>query len=221
MKRVLEARDVSKFFGSFPALRHVSFKVEEGNCVALLGRNGAGKTTLLKIMAGLSRPSDGEFIAAKRPSLLGHGIGVYDELSARENLRFFSSLATRPVDVDEWLKKVNLDQVADAPLREFSRGMRQRLALARTFMGEPDLLLLDEPFTSLDDKATALLQTLLSEALGRRAAIVLSTHQIPEAMALASHIIYLERGRLVSFGPRPDEMLKDPTWLYRHHEAAQ
>ena len=219
MMPILEARGVAKFFGSFPALRHLTFRVEAGQCVALLGRNGAGKTTLLKIMAGLSRPSEGEFITAQRPSLLGHGIGVYDELSARENLRFFASLCQRPVDIDSWLKKVNLDQVADAPLREYSRGMRQRLALARTFMGEPDLLLLDEPFTSLDDRATALLQTLLAEALARRVAIVLSTHQIPEAMSLATHILYLDRGRLVFYGERPVEMLSDPTWLYRHHEG--
>jgi heme exporter protein A len=216
---VLKAERVSKFFGHFPALRDLSFAFEAGDCVALLGRNGAGKTTLLQMMAGLSRPTDGSLEVASRVSLLGHGIGVYDELSARENLRFFASLCAVPVDVEAWLERVNLKEVAAAPLREYSRGMRQRLALARTFMGEPELLLLDEPFTSLDDKATALLQSLLAEALARKATIVLSTHQIPEAMALASRILFLERGKLAYFGPRPQEMLGDSTWIYRTYGA--
>ncbi|WP_031499707.1 heme ABC exporter ATP-binding protein CcmA [Bryobacter aggregatus] len=217
---VLKADRVSKFFGSFPALRDLTFALESGDCVALLGRNGAGKTTLLNLMAGLSRPTDGKLEITKRVSLLGHGIGVYDELSARENLKFFATLHTVAIDVDKWLYKVNLLNVADAPLREYSRGMRQRLALARVFMGDPELLLLDEPFTSLDDKATALLQTLLAEALARKATVVLSTHQIPEAMALASRIVFLENGKLAYFGPRPQEMLDDSTWIYRTYGAS-
>ena len=217
---VLSAQNVSKFFGTFPALRQLSFELEAGDCVALLGRNGAGKTTLLQLMAGLSRPTDGTLKVASRISLLGHGIGVYDELSARENLQFFAGLSSVAIDVDAWLRKVNFFEVANAPLREYSRGMRQRLALARTFMGEPELLLLDEPFTSLDDKSTVLLQTLLAEALARKATIVVSTHQIPEAMTLASRILFLERGKLAYFGPRPEEMLGDSNWLYRNYGEA-
>ena len=217
---VLSAQKVSKYFGTFPALRQLSFELEAGDCVALLGRNGAGKTTLLQLMAGLSRPTDGKLKVASRISLLGHGIGVYDELSARENLQFFAGLSPVAIDVDAWLRKVNLFEVANAPLREYSRGMRQRLALARTFMGEPELLLLDEPFTSLDDKSTVLLQTLLAEALARKATIVVSTHQIPEAMTLASRILFLERGKLAYFGPRPEEMLGDSNWLYRNYGEA-
>jgi heme exporter protein A len=217
--KILRAEKVGKFYGSFPALRSLSFEVESGQCVALLGRNGAGKTTLLKILGGLSRPSDGTLENSARISLLGHGIGVYDELSGRQNLEFFAALSPVTIDTEAWLKKVNLDQVADAQLREYSRGMRQRLALARAFMGEPELLLLDEPFTSLDDKATALLQSLLREALERGAAVVLSTHQIPEAMALATHVLFLERGKLAYSGPRPEEMLQDPGWLYRNYGA--
>ncbi|MBM3763051.1 MAG: heme ABC exporter ATP-binding protein CcmA [Acidobacteria bacterium] len=216
---VLEAKKVSKFFGHFPALRDLTFAFKAGDCIALLGRNGAGKTTLLHLMAGLTRPTDGSLEIARRVSLLGHGIGVYDELSARENLQFFANLLPVKVDVEVWLEKVNLREVAGAPLREYSRGMRQRLALARTFMGEPELLLLDEPFTSLDDKATALLQSLLAEALARQATVVLSTHQIPEAMAHASRILFLERGKLRYFGPCPDEMLGDSTWIYRTYGA--
>lgn len=219
---LLSAQRIWKHFGSFPALRNLTFTVEPAQCVALIGRNGAGKTTLLRILAGLSRPTEGTFVCQARSSLLGHGIGVYDELSARENLRFFASLSTHPVNVEAWLEKVNLIHVAHAQLREYSRGMRQRLALARAFMSEPDLLLLDEPFTSLDDKATALLQSLLAEALARGAAVVLSTHQIPEAMALASHILFLEKGKLNYAGPRPPQMLDDSKWVYQTYgEPAQ
>jgi heme exporter protein A len=216
---MLTATGVSKFYGTFPALRNLTFSLAAGQCVALLGRNGAGKTTLLKILAGLSRPSEGQLTPLPSIGVLGHGIGVYDELSARENLRFFASLTPVSVDIEAWLKRVNLVHVADAPLREYSRGMRQRLALARAFLGNPELLLLDEPFTSLDDKATALLQSLLSEALAGGATVILSTHQIPEAMALASHVLFLERGRLKYFGPRPPEMLGDSTWIYHEYGA--
>ncbi len=221
MIHVLKAEGVSKFYGHFPALRDVSFEFEAGDCVALLGRNGAGKTTLLQLLAGLSRPTEGRLTPVSRVSLLGHGIGVYDELTARENLRFFAGLSAQRIDIEAWLEKVNLREVANATLREYSRGMRQRLALARTFMGEPELLLLDEPFTSLDDKATALLQSLLREALERKATVVLSTHQIPEAMTLASRILFLEKGRLRYFGERPEQMLGDSTWIYRTYGAAQ
>ena len=103
------------------------------------------------------------------------------------------------------------------PVRQFSRGMRQRLALARTFLHTPDLLLLDEPFTSLDDRAIAMLSDLLMEARGRGATIVVSTHQLREAMAIASHVALVENGKLRFAGQRTQEMLEDPALLYRLH----
>jgi ABC-type multidrug transport system ATPase subunit len=99
--------------------------------------------------------------------------------------------------------------------------MRQRLAVARAFLHEPDLLLLDEPFTSLDDRAIAVLQQLLADARGRGATIVMSTHQIREAMELASDVALLERGRMVFAGPRTTEMVLDPGWLYRTYGEQQ
>jgi len=103
------------------------------------------------------------------------------------------------------------------PVRQFSRGMRQRLALARTFLHAPNLLLLDEPFTSLDDRAIGMLSALLSEARQRGATIVLSTHQIREALAVASHVALIETGKLRYTGERTQEMLDDPALLYRLH----
>ncbi len=221
---------VWKFYGDYAALRDYTLSVAEGSCCALLGRNGAGKTTLLRILAGLSPFQRGEIklfgeaprseTARREVGFLGHGIGVYEDLSARENLHFFARIAglTSPAAmVDSWLERVGLERVARMPARQFSRGMRQRLALARTFLHSPKLLLLDEPFTSLDDRAIAMLSQLLSEARRRGATIILSTHQLREALAIASHVALVENGRLRYSGERTGEMLDDPGLLYRLH----
>lgn len=209
---------VWKYFGDYPALRGASVTVEKGTCVALIGRNGAGKTTLLRILAHLSKPSKGKVDIAGRIGYLGHGIGVYGDLSAIENLTLFGKLAALPnakASAEAALELVGLARVKDSLAREYSRGMRQRLAIARAFLHEPELLLLDEPFTSLDDRAIAVLQKLLSEARARGATIIMSTHQIREAMELASDVALLERGKIVFSGARSSEMLLDPGWLYR------
>jgi heme ABC exporter ATP-binding subunit CcmA len=212
------ADGVWKYFGDYPALRGASLEAARGSCVALIGRNGAGKTTLLRILASLSKPSKGMISIQGRIGYLGHGIGVYDDLSAFENLMLFGRLAGLPnprESANTALEQVGLARVKDGLAREFSRGMRQRLAIARAFLHTPELLLLDEPFTSLDDRAVAVLQTLLSDARARGSTIVMSTHQIREAMELASDVALLERGRMIFCGARSNEMLLDPGWLYR------
>jgi heme ABC exporter ATP-binding subunit CcmA len=229
----VSARGISKYFGDFAALRDVSFEAEAGSCVALLGRNGAGKTTLLRILAGLSTPSEGLVELLGKPArdgasrarigIIGHGIGIYEELTAMENLRLFARL----YGIDDGkrvalaaLERTQLAHVRDSYVREFSRGMRQRLAIARAFLHQPSLLLLDEPFTSLDDRSIALLQGLLAESLGRDATVIVSTHQLREAMELATHVVLLVRGKVAHAGHRPAEMLNDPTWLYRTYGEA-
>ena len=199
-------------------MRGATLEVSRGACVALIGRNGAGKTTLLRILASLSRPSKGEVRIDGRIGYLGHGIGVYDDLSAIENLTLFGRLSGLPnpkASANDALEHVGLTRVKEGLAREFSRGMRQRLAIARAFLHNPDLLLLDEPFTSLDDRAIAVLQKLLSDARSRGSTIIMSTHQIREAMELASDVALIERGRMIFSGPRSNEMLLDPGWLYR------
>ena len=216
--RAVAADGVWKYFGDYPALRGASLEVAKGACVALIGRNGAGKTTLLRILASLSKPSKGKIDIAGRIGYLGHGIGVYDDLSAIENLTLFGRLAgvSNPAaTAGAALEQVGLSRVKEGLAREFSRGMRQRLAIARAFLHTPELLLLDEPFTSLDDRAVAVLQKLLSDARSRGSTIIMSTHQIREAMELASDVALLERGRMIFAGPRSSEMLLDPGWLYR------
>ncbi len=212
------ADGVWKYFGDYPALRGASLQVERGACLALIGRNGAGKTTLLRILARLSKPTKGSVNIDGRIGYLGHGIGVYDDLSAFENLTLFGRLAgvAQPAHAaDDALERVGLSRVKEGLAREFSRGMRQRLAIARAFLHDPELLLLDEPFTSLDDRAIAVLQALLAGARSRGSTIVMSTHQIREAMELASDVALLERGRIVFSGERSTEMLLDPGYLYR------
>ena len=224
---------VWKYYGDFPALRGIRFTVEPGQCTALLGRNGAGKTTLIRILAGLSRPTKGavrlfgrdasERATRAQVGILGHGIGIYDELSAFENLKLFAGLYAleRPARVaGEWLERTGLERVKDGLVREFSRGMRQRLAVARAFLHNPRLLLLDEPFTALDDRAIALLQGLLRDALQDGRTVLMSTHQLREALELATHVALINRGRLAHTGVRTPEMLADPGYLYREYGEA-
>jgi len=224
---------VWKFYGDYPALRDIRLGVDPGQCLALLGRNGAGKTTLLRIAAGFSKAGRGRVLifgkdsrdleTRRRVGVIGHGIAVYDELSAYENLCLFGrlyNLADPERSAVEWLERTGLARVKDSLVREYSRGMRQRLAVARAFLHEPALLLLDEPFTALDDRAIAVLQQLLRQARERGATIVMSTHQLREAMELASHVALLNRGRLAHHGERTAEMLADPGWLYARYGEA-
>ena len=226
----IELQQLWKYYGDYAALRDFTLAVEEGSCCALLGRNGAGKTTLLRIIAGLSPFQRGTVrvfehaprseSARRQIGFLGHGIGVYEDLSALENLRFFARIGAVPDAsraVSTWLERVALARVSAMPVRQFSRGMRQRLALARAFLHSPNLLLLDEPFTSLDDRAIAMLTEFLLEARQRGATILLSTHQIREALAVASHVALIENGRLRYSGERTTEMVDDPSLLYRLH----
>ena len=230
MSGQVELEHVWKFYGDYAALRDYTLTVDEGSCCALLGRNGAGKTTLLRILAGLSPFQRGRIAlfgesprsqaARRKIGFLGHGIGVYEDLSAHENLKFFARVAELPdasKAADSGLERVGLQRVAGMPVRQFSRGMRQRLALARTFLHAPKLLLLDEPFTSLDDRAIAMLSELLTEARRGGATILLSTHQLREALAIASHVALVENGRLRYSGERTQAMLDDPALLYRMH----
>jgi heme ABC exporter ATP-binding subunit CcmA len=230
MAAAIALHHVWKYYGDYPALRDYTLEIAEGSCCAVLGRNGAGKTTLLRILAGLSpfqkgsisvlgsKPRTSE--ARRSTGFLGHGIGVYEDLTARENLDFFAKVAGLHLParaVREWLDRVDLARVADIPVRQYSRGMRQRLALARTFFSKPRLLLLDEPFTSLDDRAIHMLGELLREARDSGTTILFSTHQIREAMVIASHVALIEQGKLRYTGERSQAMLDDPGLLYREH----
>src|SRR3984893_38589 len=221
---------VWKYYGDFPALRDISLAAETGSCLALIGRNGGGKTTLLRIVGGFSRPGKGQVRILGTPpretatrrniGFLGHGIAVYDELSALENLMLYAKLygLDKPRQKAlEWLEHTGLERVRDGLVREFSRGMRQRLAVARAFLHDPSVLLLDEPFTALDDRAIAVLQKLLREGLEAGKTIVMSTHQLREALELATHVALLNRGAVAFDGPCTPEMAADPGLVYARY----
>ena len=206
--------------------------IGQGEVFGFLGANGAGKTTTIRMLCGLTKPTAGRasidgldvwrdrFRIRSKFGYVSQRFSLYGDLTVRENLRFFAAAC----DVRDskrvaagWLERVALARVADMPVRQFSRGMRQRLALARTFLNSPRLLLLDEPFTSLDDRAIAMLSELLVEARQRGATILLSTHQLREALSIASHVVLLENGRVRYAGERTQEMLDDSGFLYRVH----
>jgi ABC-type multidrug transport system ATPase subunit len=226
----INARGVWKFYGDFAALRDINLAIPKGATLALLGRNGAGKTTFLRMLAALSTPSRGTITIAggelrsesqrRRIGVIGHGIWIYDDLTAAENLEFYAGLygtGDTPDKVSRWLELTGLERVRNRQAREFSRGMRQRLAIARAFLHDPEILLLDEPFTALDDRAAELLSRLIRQAheLGRTA--IISTHQLREALALATEIAVLDRGRLAFRGPNTDELRSSPEEFYRKH----
>ncbi len=230
MPGAVAVEGVWKYYGDFPALRDIHLHARQGSCVALIGRNGAGKTTLLRIMAGFSRPGKGQISifghgpreaeARRAMGFIGHGISVYDELSALENLALFGRLYSLPDprrSAMQWLERTGLAHVKDGLVREFSRGMRQRLAVARAFLHEPSVLLMDEPFTALDDRAIAVLQDVLREALAQGRTMIMSTHQLREALELATDVVLLNRGRVAFEGARTAEMLADPGWVYARY----
>ncbi|HEY7502207.1 MAG TPA: heme ABC exporter ATP-binding protein CcmA [Vicinamibacterales bacterium] len=207
--------DVTRSFGRRRALNRVSFACNAGDIVALLGPNGAGKSTLLSIAATLLQPSSGRVEYGGAPAqpdlrahigLLAHDLYLYPELTAAENLTFFARLhgARNPgVLVRAALDRAQLSDRADDPIGGFSRGMRQRLALERALLHDPRLVLLDEPFTGLDDAST---ETLVGRirALGARGAIVLiATHDLEIVDGLISRAVMLREGRLVSIDSGP------------------
>jgi len=176
---VIEARGLSRNFGERRALYDVSFRLEGGQTLAVLGRNGAGKSTLLRILSTLLRPHGGEIAVLGEPlprrafavrplvGLLGHEPLLYRDLTARENLHYHADLhGTSATRVDELLDKVGMDRRADDPVRSLSRGMVQRVAVCRAVLHDPELLLLDEPRANLDPAAVELIEPLIGRGNG-------------------------------------------------------
>jgi heme ABC exporter ATP-binding subunit CcmA len=203
--------NVSRNFGRRRALSSASFSVEAGQVVALLGANGSGKSTLLSIAATLLEPSSGEVRygdATAREGgaglrgtigLLGHDLYVYPELSAAENLRFFGNLYgldRMDARVTAALESAGLTDRADDLVSAYSRGMRQRLALERALLHEPRLLLLDEPFTGLDDASSLALKNRLARVRERGAIVLLTTHELEAIESLVDAAYVLARGRV-------------------------
>jgi len=207
----LSVVDVARHYGRRKALSQISFSCEAGEIVGLLGPNGAGKSTLLNILATLLKPSRGavkygeqsvDAGAALRGQIgmLGHDLFLYPELTARENLEFFGHLYGLPdarTTAVRALERANLADRADDFVAGFSRGMRQRVALERALLHDPTLILLDEPFTGLDQSSTAALVSRLQDRQRAGCVIVLATHDLDVADGVLSRAIYLKDGRMV------------------------
>jgi heme ABC exporter ATP-binding subunit CcmA len=209
--RTFTVSDVSRHFGRRRVLNKVSCELRAGEIVALLGPNGAGKSTLLAIAATLLDPSSGRVLYGDTPpasgaelrqriGVLGHDLAIYPELSASENLTFFArayGLDDVAGAVSSALARAGLEG-RDDPVGLFSRGMRQRLALERALLHQPRLVLLDEPFTGLDDGATAALRTRLADLRGGGCIVLLATHDLETIEGLADRALLLRGGRLLS-----------------------
>jgi heme exporter protein A len=220
----IRAEGLTQRFAGTPVYAGVDLVVQAGETVALLGPNGAGKTTLLRVLALLLEPSAGSLrifgaeAAAAPPALrqrigyVGHESLCYPDLTAVENLDFYARLFAVPDAarrIAELLAWAGLEAAARRPVRVYSRGMSQRLALARALLHAPDMLLLDEPFTGLDAEAVEALRALLATLRAAGHAIVLTTHDLERVAPLASRIAVLHRGRLdwVHEGPAADTVV--------------
>ncbi|MCO6449251.1 MAG: heme ABC exporter ATP-binding protein CcmA [Caldilineales bacterium] len=226
---LVHVRDLRKAFGRHRVLRGLNLDIEAGSSVALLGPNGAGKTTLLRILASLSRPTSGTVTIAgvdisanpegirQHIGMVSHAPLLYDDLSAEENLQFYARLygMKEPGErIRELLQRVGLDQRRKDLVRTFSRGMVQRMAIARALLHNPPILLLDEPDTGLDPQAAEMMTDLLRELGGSERTILMTTHHLERGLGLADRILILSSGNLVFDSPAADLGYDDLRPLY-------
>ena len=201
--------DLARLFAGSPAVAGVSLRVEAGRTVALLGPNGAGKTTLLRVLATALRPSYGSasvdgldvgrdtHLVRERVAYLSHATGLYDDLTARENLAFAAAMLGTPdpsARIDRALGDVELEARADDRVRDFSAGMRKRLALGRILLGRASLVLLDEPYAALDAEGMVLVDQLLAAWHAAGVTVMLASHTTDRLDALLDGRVTLARG---------------------------
>ena len=211
----VELADVSRHFGRRRAVAHVSLTINRGDILGLLGPNGAGKSTLIGMLATLVAPSTGSISYGDRKAsaagpeirgrigVLAHELHLYPELSARQNLEFFARMYGLSADgtVDAALESADLAERGHDQVLGFSRGMRQRLALERALLHKPRLVLLDEPFTGLDDRAVRLVADRFRQLAANGAIVVLATHDLDLADGLITRMAVVRGGRLLMDAP--------------------
>lgn len=213
MASTITLSNVVKRFGRADAVRDVSFVLSEGETIALVGHNGAGKTTLMKLMLGLlhptsgridmlgDNPAEGAFEGRSRVGYLPENIAFNAALTGRETLTFYARLKRQPINtVEELLSQVGLDGAADKRVGAYSKGMRQRLGLAQALLGEPRVLLLDEPTTGLDPALRQTFYAIVQTLRDRGATVLLSSHALTELEEQADRVIIMNRGIKVADG---------------------
>ena len=213
MTAALQAIALEKWYGVLPALRGVDFQIERGQFLSIFGPNGAGKSTLLRLLAGGIRPTRGQVLLGDEPldyddpawrgriGVLSHQTFLYGQLTAAENLRFYGrlhGLLDLDTRIPERLAAVGLADRAGDRVRGFSRGMQQRLALARALLHDPELVLLDEPYTGLDPHASRVLRKVLEQLRDGARTVVMVTHNLAEGLELADRVVVQVAGRWVS-----------------------
>lgn len=228
----VELHQLSRAYGATWALRGINLHLPQAQTLVLLGPNGAGKTTLLKVLATLIRPTRGggrvlgfdlknaQDAIRGRIGVLGHNCYVYGDLSPRENLRFFAAMGQKPFSekgIDEVLQRVELDGHADQRVRTFSSGMKRRLALSRILLSPPELLLLDEPYTNLDQKTMKLLNDFLHDYRHQGGTVILATHHLSGGFAVADRIAIIKGGRMIFAEAKGDMSLQGLKEHYAVH----
>jgi heme exporter protein A len=232
---MIKVANLVKRFGYKPVLRGLDFEVRPGEFLALLGPNGAGKTTFLRILASLSRPTLGEVQVAgyhlpqqaaavrRRLGVLSHQTLLYGDLTAEENLLFYGrlfNLDSFSARLDETLAMVGLVDRRTDLVRTFSRGMQQRLAIARAIIHDPDILLLDEPYTGLDQDACLMLDEVLSAVAAQGRTVLMTSHDLARAGEMADRFDVLSRGKIVA-SKRRDEISRDGLLAYYRDALAR
>jgi heme exporter protein A len=220
----LEAEDIRKTFGHFTALAGINLSVQRGEFLALFGRNGAGKTTFLKIAATLVRHTHGKLRiegvdvreqpeqARRHIGFLSHNTYLYRDLNPVENLRFFArlyGLKDAELRIDFLLDRVGLKRRSSDAVRGFSRGLHQRLGIARVMLHDTSLILLDEPYTGLDANAVDVLNQMLDEASAAGKTIILTTHDLEQGLRAATRAVIIDRGKLAFSSDARDPSVRD------------
>jgi len=226
----IRVRKLTKAFGHLTALRGVDLELAEGEFLTLFGPNGAGKTTLIRILASLARPSSGtvhirgqdlgkEATAVRRQiGLISHQPLLYGDLTADENLRFFAQLYDLPdaaARINAVLEQVGLVSRRRDPVRTYSRGMVQRLTIARAVLHDPAIMLLDEPYTGLDLQAADMLRGVLQELAASNRTVILTTHNLEQGLEMCDRAAVLNRGRIGWQGQRGEVDLDSMKEIYR------
>lgn len=212
---MLEIKNLTKKFKKSTVVDNVSFKVNPGEIVGLLGENGAGKTTTLRMISTMLKITSGEavvnnFSADKEPIkvrneigiLFGGDVGLYDRLTARENIKYFANLygmsdKDADVRIDELAKKFNMEEYIDKKVSKFSRGMKQKVSIARSIVHSPSVMLFDEPSTGLDVTAARTIQDFILDCKKENKTILFSSHSMREVEKLCDRVVIINKGKLL------------------------
>lgn len=213
---MIKTLNLAKKIGNKQILKNINLHIAKGEFITVFGPNGAGKSTLLKNLALLMKPTEGKIIINGRDALenpreirgeigvISHNSFLYDNLSAQENLEYYGRMYNVPNLKDrvyEVIKEVGLEFSFKDPAGTFSRGMVQRLSIARAILHKPSILFLDEPYTGLDQQAIEMLNGILAELHGRQHTIFMITHNIDEGMVLSNRVMILAKGKILFDAP--------------------